>query len=297
MSEFVADLRRTAYAVVSPLRASTPFWSALRWAYRHTAGGVRPVKANGLLFAVNPADNGIGQKLALSGTYGEGRSQIIDRLVKAGDVALDVGANIGFYTMQLARAVGRSGTVIAVEPDTRNLELLRQSVELNKFENIRVVASAVAIKPGKGTLFRTDSYADNALVADRVDGVDGAAVDSIPVEIRTLDEIVARNAIKEVNFVKIDIDGSEPLALQGMRQTIAASKDIKIIAEYTPGNLVRYVANPIDMISMVEELGMRLELSCDNDTGELVRELDRTMKILVKLQGAETRDLLFVKRT
>jgi len=88
----------------------------------------------------------------------------------------------------------------------------------------------------------------------------------------------------------MDMDGSEPLAIQGMSTLIKKSPGIRIIAEYEPGNLKRYLNNPLDFITVIEESGLKVEAILDPVKGRLPK-FDYT--ILEKLSNNDYVDLLF----
>jgi FkbM family methyltransferase len=148
--------------------------------------------------------------------------ELIAAIVRPGDVCLDVGAEKGFMTLHMAKAVGRGGRVIAFEPDPRAMELLRRNVEHNGFGQVTLDASALAdcetvcefaLSRQLGWSSRFPNNIAKPLVAS-----------TISLRTRRLDDIVEAMGIMpethRLSFVKIDAEGSEPLVLQGARKTL-----------------------------------------------------------------------------
>src|SRR5438094_750470 len=105
--------------------------------------------------------------------------RFIESLVHPGDVAVDVGANIGYHTLIFARAVGERGRVFAYEPDPDNFRLLRRNVELNGYRNVRPFQAAVSDRSGTLTLYLSrDNPADHRAYLPADEARDGIAIDS-----------------------------------------------------------------------------------------------------------------------
>ncbi|NJM06466.1 FkbM family methyltransferase [Candidatus Gracilibacteria bacterium] len=143
-------------------------------------------------------------------------------LLRPGTVFVDVGANIGYYSMLAAHAVCPNGKVIACEPDADNCALLRSSRAHNGFASVYVYELAVAERNGTVTIGMDDS---NGMI-DR----DTAAF-SFDVRSACLDELLC--AEPQVDVVKIDIEGAEGRALMGMRGLLARCRPT-LFVEFTP---------------------------------------------------------------
>jgi FkbM family methyltransferase len=146
------------------------------------------------------------------GSYEVEMQDRIGELLDEGAVFLDVGANVGFFTLLASRAVGDGGRVIAFEPHPRNLDLLRRHVEMNECRNVEVVAAAVSDREGTA---RFGGFGSTAKLTD-----DGAF------EVRTMavDDLWASGAFGAPRLVKIDVEGAELSALLGMRRMIEETR-------------------------------------------------------------------------
>ena len=132
------------------------------------------------------------------------------RELRPGAVMYDIGANIGFFSLIGARAVGPDGRVVAFEPLPDNLRWLRHNAALNGFGHVEVVEAAVGAAAGQA------SFAVGGTAGwGRLDA--GGAV---PVEVIRLDELVAGGGIPAPDLIKMDIEGGEVDALDGMAGTL-----------------------------------------------------------------------------
>ncbi|CEG11098.1 Methyltransferase FkbM (fragment) [groundwater metagenome] len=87
------------------------------------------------------------------GGYENAETQLFESRIKEGDVVLDIGANIGYYTLIAAKLVGVNGKVYAFEPDPTNFSFLKKSVEINNYKNVICEQKAVSNENGKVKLF------------------------------------------------------------------------------------------------------------------------------------------------
>jgi FkbM family methyltransferase len=149
----------------------------------------------------------------------------IKNYVAAGDTVYDIGANIGYISLSLAKCVGDSGEVIAFEPVPRNFDLLQKCVQLNKVRNIRLLNDAVADKSGETTIRITDNLSMASMVWHRND----PCATELPVRTTSIDELVSAGTLRPPKFVKIDVEGAEGLVLQGMRETLAVAKPVLFV--------------------------------------------------------------------
>ena len=141
----------------------------------------------------------------------------LDRFLRPGDVFVDVGANIGLYTLKGARLVGPSGRVVAVEPGSAVGGLLADNIALNGYRHVAIVAKALADEAGWATLHHVP-LGDDPQAFSLLTG--GADLDGEKVETTTLDRLVADQSLPRVDCIKIDVEGAEHMVLSGGRETI-----------------------------------------------------------------------------
>lgn len=133
-------------------------------------------------------------------------------LVHPGDVVFDLGANQGVYTCAFASAVGGRGRVVALEPIPHQAARVRANVALNGFENCTVVEKAISDRAGAASLHM--GFGDTA--ASLID--DGQS--SIEVKTTTVDLLVDELGLQRVDFIKLDVEGAEMMALRGAERTL-----------------------------------------------------------------------------
>lgn len=185
-----------------------------------------------------------------------------DSLCRPGATVLDVGANLGLYGLRAARRVGPTGRVIAFEADPDNARLLRQSVARNRLDNLVVRAEAVAAAVGSVRLFiRPEHKGDSEL------GYLGGDRPSVEVPATTLDAALVGD--QRVDLMKLDIQGAEALAIQGMEALVAASPELKVISEFWPEGLARCGMKPLDYLRWWQERGFIIS-RIDEAAGRLV---------------------------
>lgn len=167
-------------------------------------------------------DWAVGARIAVRRTYEPHVTAALLPYLLPGSVVVDVGANIGYYTLLAATRVGPTGTVIAFEPSRENCALLQRSLVANRLANVVLVPFAVADLDGAVSYGMDDSNGRIAL-------------DERP-ELRrvravTLDRALAHEP--RVDVVKVDIEGAEGRALRGMRGLLQRHRPV-VCAEFTP---------------------------------------------------------------
>ena len=211
----------------------------------------------GFLIRVDPADYAVGHTVARTGSYEPDVSATLRQLLPRGATFVDIGANIGWFSLLAASLVGPTGRVIAIEPNPRNVALLRQSAKDNGFDNIDVVAVALGERPGAAAL-ETDG-SNGRLIP--VDGPPAQAVEaSFVVATYPLDTVLHEVGAGRVDAIKIDVEGAEPLVLRGATRTISENRPL-LVSEFYPlaldsspwGNARRYLA-------MLRALGYQLSV-------------------------------------
>jgi len=179
-------------------------------------------------------EEGIDFSIYLLGAFERSTVATLRELVKAGDVVLDIGANIGAHTLGLAKNVGAAGKVYAFEPADFAFQKLLRNLALNPELERRTKASQVMLgsgaeKPPNGVyaswpLEKVDSV--HPKHRGRFVSTEGAVVD-------TLDGFVAREKVSRINLIKMDVDGHELPVLQGGRSVLREHRPV-IVMEMSP---------------------------------------------------------------
>lgn len=152
----------------------------------------------------------IDKQIISKGQFEPASTRAIERLVKKGDVVIDVGANIGYYTVWLSKLVGASGKVIAFEPTRHFGDVLRRNIEANRLSNVEIVNFGLSNK-SQGLLI---DIGPSSATLHSPAGFD-AIVGQENILLITLDEFVKQSPPGKIDFIKMDIDGHEPLFFEG----------------------------------------------------------------------------------
>jgi FkbM family methyltransferase len=190
--------------------------------------------------------------LSIAGVHEKSETEIVKREIKKGDVALDIGANIGYYTLIFARLVGAEGKVFSFEPDPYNFNLLKKNVEINGYKNVELIQKAVSHQTGKTRLyFKQDNHTINTIYASF------GSFKTLDIEAVSLDEYFV-NYPGAIDFIKMDIQGAEGRAIQGMDKLLAKNRQIKIVMEYEPAFLIRSGMDPGECLRLLTDRGFYL---------------------------------------
>ena len=193
-----------------------------------------------------------GLALSIFKTYEPSQTQIVKNYVKKGDRVIDVGAHVGYYTLLLSQLVGNAGKVYAFEPDPKNFELLKKNVEINGFKNIELIQKAVSNKTGIIKLYLGDEdRATNRIYDAQLDDTKK----SIEIKTISLDEYIKD---KKIDFIKIDVEGSELGVIEGMESIFQNNKQIKIITEFFPFLIEKSGNKPKEILKKLENLNFEM---------------------------------------
>ncbi len=196
-------------------------------------------------------------------------SDIISRLLPPGGKAVDVGAHIGYHTILMADVAGPAGRVVAVEPTHYNLQFLRHNIRLNHMHNVTALPYAAGSKNETQRLYRGANSLMNSFYADNTLGEAGGSED---VTVIPLDSLIQG----PVDLIKLDIEGAEIDALQGMVALLNHSPNINLIVEWNPPTQISAGHSGTALLDWLEEHGFHLtSIRADGSTHDDVHEFRR----------------------
>lgn len=190
--------------------------------------------------------------------YGELDTKIVKKVVKTDDVVLDLGANIGYFTILFAKLVGNNGKVIAFEPEFKNFQILKKNIAENGFHNVIAENKAVSEKNGTTVLYTgTKSSGANRIYEPKKAQEwreKGKQQEFLKNEIETvsIDEFLNNKKIENVDFIKMDIEGGEFFALKGMKNVLK-NPNLKIFMEWDKPALEDSGIKPIQVLELLKE--------------------------------------------
>jgi FkbM family methyltransferase len=220
---------------------------ALWWGYRFRPAPRVSKLRSGPLIETNHTDH-LQLLIYYLGTFEPHCLPYLRGCVAEGGTIIDVGANIGFYTLESAVLVGETGRVIAIEAAQSHVRTLNRNIELNAMQNVAVVETAVGNSRGQATLARSSE--DNLGMFSLGSGGD---VDAHLVAIRTIDELLEEQGTDGVDLIKMDIEGSEFNALQGAKMTLRKYQPA-ILIELNDTALRRCGSSSRDVVQLLHEM-------------------------------------------
>lgn len=175
-------------------------------------------------------DVGIAPNVLMDGFWESWITRFIVQVVKPGDVCIDAGANFGYYSLLLSELAGRSGKVVAVEPNSYLCKLLSFTNAVND-HHFTIVQKALSNEVGELTLsVPLHFWGGGTIRKEKVD--DHITTETVKVE--TLDNLADQFGLSRVDFIKMDCEGVEPLIFRGMEKTLKNNPQLKMVMEYSP---------------------------------------------------------------
>lgn len=171
--------------------------------------------------------------------------------ISEGDVVIDVGANIGYYSILASELTGQSGSVYAFEPDSKHFAKLVNHLEMNRCRNVVVENRGLSEKTEMLRLYLSeDNSSDHSTYP--VAGRHSADVPGV-----SLDDYCRQHELGRVDFIKIDVQGFEPVVLRGMSETLERNRQVRVLTEFWPNGIERARRDPAAYLAAFEDLGFQ----------------------------------------
>jgi FkbM family methyltransferase len=229
--------------------------------------------------------SGIAKLLGVKGTYEEETTKLFSEILKEGMTVLDLGANIGYYSLLAGKQIGEKGKVFAFEPWHESFSLLQKNIEVNGFKNIIPVAKAVSNQCGRQKLFLSNDPLEHHLGRE-------SGSKFIEIDVTSVDEFMEGRNIP-VDLVKMDVEGAEMNVLEGMAETISKSPHIKIITEFVPEHLELNNCSPSAFLEKLFSYGFKLyvindekhtrELITPDNTDDFIKSIHKGLPIVLNI--------------
>jgi FkbM family methyltransferase len=145
--------------------------------------------------------------------------------IKKGDTVIDVGANIGEFSLLASKIVGHGGRVFAIEPLPEICQKLKNNFLLNNFNNYNILKNALGKEVDKVNIYKKSDSGNIGFIESVVDGKNLVKTNDI-IEVETLDNVILKNQIKKVNMLKIDVEGFEYDVFLGGRKSLDKIENI-----------------------------------------------------------------------
>lgn len=199
----------------------------------------------------------VSKQIVRHGVHEKGLTSYILDNVKKGDFVVDLGANIGYYTLIFAKLVGQEGQVIAFEPAISNFKILQKNITKNCYTNTKLENLAVSNVNEQSKLYhsKTDTGSHRMAESQTVDNDITEIVNVI-----TLDKYFKTKVLtRDISLIKMDMEGSEFNALKGMENILKNTKKLTIVMEFAPFALKEAQSNPEDLIDYLDSFGFSFQ--------------------------------------
>lgn len=194
-------------------------------------------------------DNADSLGILRNGDYGEREQKLFQQLITNGSCILDLGANIGFFSVFFSKLTGSTGTVHSFEPSPEMYRILQKNISINGVLNVNSYMIAAGDNNSSTKLFLNESNTgDNRFFSD------ADSPESVDCKVQKLDDIPSLRE-SPVDFIKIDIQGYEFFALKGMETILRLNQRVQIFCEFWPYGLESNNTNPEDLYNFLISLG------------------------------------------
>lgn len=250
---------------VSRMVRKIPFaYPAYSYLYRHCAPrGQVCVEAEGHKLFLDPQDMGMARSFLLfKGRWEETETRLFSSLVKEGMTVVDIGANVGYYTLLAARLVGPRGKVFAFEPNPQNFALLSRNVETNGYRNVALIPRAVSDTSGTAALCIDRASSGGHSLSTFRGGADTVQVGTVSLD----DYFAGKRTV--VDVLKMDAEGAEMAIFAGMQHVLARNPDLAMLTEFFPRAMRGLGHRPEEYIRQLVGCGFQIH-PIDEDHGEI----------------------------
>ncbi len=233
-------------------------WPPVRFLAEKVYEYVRPkgkiqIEAHGNTYALKASDQGITPMLLKQNDYEAEEIQLVKRMIKPGMTVVDIGANIGYYTVIFSKLVGKEGQVFAFEPEPENLDYLHENIAGNHCTNVEVAPIALADKKGQIDFFVPEcTRSTSSMVASNLIYEKGA--NKISVATESLDEYLSGKHAPQVDFIKIDVQGAESIVFSGA-QKVLSQDHLSLMMEFWPFGMKEAGTDIQEYLRMFERHG------------------------------------------
>ena len=235
---------------------------------RLRTGSVLIASVDGLRLLVH-GEGVVGRNLLLHGQYEPYESDLFRSAIVPGTTVIDVGANIGYYSLLAARLVGADGRVVSFEPHPEIFGLLTANRDRNGAENVIPLNLALSDRTGATRLYLSPvDHGKHSLSASNASGAQRPRLGqdtgtrttamSVWVPVMRLDDVLSEAGLPSVSVMKIDVEGAEQLVLGGAVSLLGSAAPLTLLMEYWPDGIARLGGDPDGLLATLADAGFRL---------------------------------------
>jgi FkbM family methyltransferase len=231
-------------------------WPALRMARINLSLLPSPIlcsdRWNGFSVEISTATDIIERHILFQGYFEYQESLFIRRLLKPGEVFVDIGANIGWHSLLAASRVGSAGRVLAFEPATLAYRHLLRNVSVNQFTQVETFHYGLSSRDATFDIYPCEEANSGA------NSLYGAGTPIEHVRVQSGDRVMDELDVSKIDLCKIDVEGAEVDVLIGLAETLRSRRIRAIMIEVSPTSLARAGRSPDELISMLRACGFQL---------------------------------------
>lgn len=216
-------------------------------------------------------------------------TSLLSTICRPGMRVLDIGANIGYYSLLLAQYVGDTGHIWAFEPDLGNYETLQLNLQENNFKNVEALNCAVGDISQKQSLYVSTAHNGD----HRIYLVEDTEREKVAIDVVALDDFFAPT--EKFDLIKMDIQGAEGLALVGMQRILTNNPNLVIFMEFWPKGLREAGSDPEQVLKDLIKIGFLLK-HIDEKQKQLI-EIANITEFVSSLTGEQYVNILVRSKT
>lgn len=247
---------------------------------------------NNFYMLLNPTEH-IQQQLFWYGHYEKELGELLKKIVRPGDVFLDLGANIGYFSLLVA-INSPSANIISFEPAKDLFHYMNDNISLNNIKNVSAINAAAGEINEEKDLFISSPDNSGMSSFHQPENYSGKKE---RVKVLSMDEWFKTSGLSKIDIIKLDIEGSELAALKGMKEILQKQKPV-LIVEVNPETLSMFNLRPSDIYDYLKQLNFEGFLILENGrfTHLSQPEINKTTNVLFihreKLKGYEKLEIL-----
>ncbi len=205
--------------------------------------------------SINLYKNSLLSKLIFEGNFELNEINFLKKFLKKEDYFLDIGANIGLFSINASRIIGENGKIISFEPSPVTFSRLKENIELNKFTNVDIRNIGISDKKGELTLNISETGHDAwDTFATNIDKK--MFNNSATVPVHTLDDELKEIDKERISLVKIDVEGWEKFVLNGAKEFLTKYEPV-LMVEFTENNTEAAGYNVLELYDIMSSFGYK----------------------------------------
>ena len=202
---------------------------------------------------LDKSDSVVSKDLAIYQEWEPNETKILQNIIKENMNVVDIGAHIGYYTILFSKWVGKKGKVFSFEPETDNFQLLKKNINANKANNVIALQKAISNQNEPKNLFLAEENKGDHQIIDLGENRTQTKIECVKLDLTIVSEY-------KIDVIKMDIQGAEMLAIEGMDKILDNNSKMTILLEFWPYGIKKSGFEPKNLFDKLEEKGFKVFL-------------------------------------